>query len=84
MLTCWQDREAEPRFGPPGGAARGGFGGGMGPGGGGGPGPGAGYGGGGGGGNFNPGGMPGAGGGRPQIYVNNVCSILPFRVFGGL
>jgi hypothetical protein len=57
-LTLRQDREAEPRFGPPGGAARGGFQGGMG----GGP-----YGGGG----FNPG-MAGGAGGR-QIYVSNVC-----------
>ncbi|KAK3322115.1 hypothetical protein B0H66DRAFT_601590 [Apodospora peruviana] len=66
------DREAEPRFGPPGGAARGGFGGGMGPGAG--VGPHAPY---GGGANFNPsGGMPGGGGVRPQIYVNN----LPYTV----
>ncbi|KAG7284135.1 hypothetical protein NEMBOFW57_010496 [Staphylotrichum longicolle] len=57
-LTLKQDREAEPRFGPPGGAARGGFQGGMG----GGP-----YGGGGG---FNPG-MAGGAGGR-QIYVSNL------------
>lgn len=67
MLTCSQDREAEPRFGPPGGASRGGFAGGaMG----GGP-----YGG------YNPnmagGGAPG-GGGR-QIYISNVGHILPIR-----
>lgn len=62
-LTVKQDREAEPRFGPPGGAARGGFQGGMG----GGP-----YGGGGG---FNPG-MAGGAGGR-QIYVSNVCYNSP-------
>ncbi len=63
-LTGDQDREAEPRFGPPGGAARGGFAGGMG----------APYGGGG----FNPGmaGGVGGGGGR-QIYVSNVCYNSP-------
>ncbi|KAK0611144.1 hypothetical protein B0T14DRAFT_441558 [Immersiella caudata] len=66
------DREAEPRFGPPGGgAARGGYGGPMG-GPGGAPGP---YGGGGGPG-FNPGLGGGAGGGGRQIYVSN----LPYTV----
>jgi len=66
LLNVLQDREAEPRFGPPGGgAARGGFGGGMAPGG---------YAGGGPGGGFNPG-M--AGGGGRQIYVSNVCSLFP-------
>ncbi|KAK3320034.1 RNP domain protein [Cercophora scortea] len=66
------DREAEPRFGPPGGAPRGGFVGAMGPGHGVGPGvgPGPGYGGGGG---FNPG-MAGNAG--RQIYVSN----LPYTV----
>ncbi|KAK0610499.1 hypothetical protein B0T17DRAFT_620973 [Bombardia bombarda] len=63
------DREAEPRFGPPGGAARGGF---VGPMGAGPGGPSPGYAGGTGPG-FNPG-MPG-GGGR-QIYVSN----LPYTV----
>lgn len=48
----------------------------MGPGAGG-PGHGAGFGGGGG---FNPG-MPGAGGGRPQIYVNNVCCNFSFPLY---
>lgn len=66
LLTSGQDREAEPRFGPPGGVARGGFGGGMG---------GA-YGAAGG---FNAG-MPGAagggGGGGRQIYVSNVRSVF--------
>ncbi|KAK0648784.1 hypothetical protein B0T16DRAFT_507182 [Cercophora newfieldiana] len=65
------DREAEPRFGPPGGAARGGYGGPMGNPGGGAPGP---YGGGGPG--FNPGMAGGAGGGGRQIYVSN----LPYTV----
>ncbi|KAK3301498.1 uncharacterized protein B0H64DRAFT_370603 [Chaetomium fimeti] len=65
LIYVREDREAEPRFGPPGGAARGGF---AGPMGGGAP-----YGGGGGGG-FNPG-MAAGGGGR-QIYVSN----LPFNV----
>jgi RNA recognition motif-containing protein len=60
LLTSDQDREAEPRFGPPGGAGRGGFGGGMGA-------PYAGAGG------FNPG-M--AGGGGRQIYVSNVSRSL--------
>lgn len=81
MLTSTQDREAEPRFGPPGGAARGGFGGGMGPGmGPGGMGPGMGPGGMGGpygGGGFNPGMAGGAGGGGRQIYISNVCHIHP-------
>jgi RNA recognition motif-containing protein len=65
LIYVREDREAEPRFGPPGGAARGGF---AGPMGGGAP-----YGGGGG---FNPG-MAAGGGGR-QIYVSNVCHILPY------
>jgi len=78
LLIPTQDREAEPRFGPPGGAARGGFGGPMGNPGGGAPGP---YGGGGGGpGGFNPGmaGGPGGGGGGGgrQIYISNVCHII--------
>jgi hypothetical protein len=66
MLTSTQDREAEPRFGPPGGAARGGFAGGaMG------AGP---YGGGGG---FNPAmAAGGGGGGGRQIYISNVCHSL--------
>ncbi|KAM7221499.1 hypothetical protein V8F06_003071 [Rhypophila decipiens] len=75
LVYVREDREAEPRFGPPGGANRGGFGGGMGPGAGGPGHHGPGFGGPGGGGGFNPG-MPGAGGGRPQIYVNN----LPYTV----
>ncbi|KXX78538.1 Single-strand telomeric DNA-binding protein GBP2 [Madurella mycetomatis] len=59
LVYVREDREAEPRFGPPGGVARGGFGGGMG---------GA-YGAAGG---FNAG-MPGAaGGGGRQIYVSNL------------
>lgn len=69
VLRLDQDREAEPRFNPPGGGGRGGYGGGaMGGGGGGGPA----YGGGGGGGGYNAGGM-----GSRQIYVANVCH-LPF------
>jgi RNA recognition motif-containing protein len=75
-----QDREAEPRFGPPGagagagaGGARGGFGGGM-PGGYGGGGHGGGPGG------FNAGGMAAGGGGR-QIYVTNVCYIPPTQPY---
>lgn len=73
-----QDREAEPRFGPTGGAVpRGGFGGGMG--GGMGPGGPGGYGGGPG---FGApmggmGGMGGPGGGGRQIYISNVCPITP-------
>ncbi|KAK4452072.1 single-strand telomeric DNA-binding protein GBP2 [Podospora aff. communis PSN243] len=71
LVYVREDREAEPRFGPPGGAARGGYGGPMGnPGGA--PGP---YGGGGGPG-FNPGLGGGAGGGGRQIYVSN----LPYTV----
>ncbi|KAK0724781.1 hypothetical protein B0H67DRAFT_641287 [Lasiosphaeris hirsuta] len=68
------DREAEPRFGPPGGAARGGFNGGIG-----GGAPGGAPGGYGGPGGFNPG-MPGGGGGGGgagrQIYISN----LPYTV----
>jgi len=76
LLISAQDREAEPRFGPPGGAARGGFNGGIGgpggaPGGYGGPG-------------FNPAmaggpGGGGGGGGGPgrQIYISNVCYMVP-------
>jgi len=73
MINVQQDREAEPRFGPPGGGGRGGFAGGMG---GGAPG---GYGGHGAGPGFNPAmaGGPGAGGGGRQIYVSNVCHITP-------
>ncbi|KAK1753497.1 RNP domain protein [Echria macrotheca] len=69
LVYVREDREAEPRFGPPGGAGRGGFtgpmGGGGAPGGYGGPG-------------FNPamaGGGAGGAGGR-QIYVSN----LPYTV----
>jgi hypothetical protein len=68
LIYVREDREAEPRFGPPGGAARGGFAGPMG--------AGAPYGGGGGG--FNPG-MAAGGGGR-QIYISNVCYILSSTV----
>jgi hypothetical protein len=76
LVYVREDREAEPRFGPPGGAARGGYGGPMGnPGGA--PGP---YGGGGGPG-FNPGLGGGAGGGGRQIYVSNVCPIMPSPLF---
>jgi len=66
----WQDREAEPRFtGTPAGG-RGGY---EGP-----PGRGGGFGGGFGGGMSAGGGAAGAG---RQIYVSNVCSILPFSLF---
>ncbi|KAK3375986.1 hypothetical protein B0T24DRAFT_212138 [Lasiosphaeria ovina] len=73
LVYVREDREAEPRFGPPGGAARGGFNGSPAMAGGYGGGPG-----------FNPGmpggggaggGAGGAGGGR-QIYVSN----LPYTV----
>lgn len=68
-----QDREAEPRFGPPGGGIpRGGgpghFGGHGGP-----PPFAGGYGGPQG---FNAGGMVGGGGGGRQIYISNVCHHL--------
>lgn len=56
LVYVREDREAEPRFGPPGGVSRGGFAGGMG----GAYGPGG----------FNPGMAPGAGG--RQIYVSNL------------
>jgi len=73
LVYVREDREAEPRFGPPAGATRGGFGGGMGPGHNIGAGPGPAYGG-------APGGFPGmaagGGGGGRQIYVTN----LPYQV----
>jgi len=70
LLTKLKDREAEPRFtGPPAGGARGGYEGG----------PGRGGFGGGFGGGMGAGG--GAGGGGRQIYVSNVCNILPALIY---
>ena len=70
IMSLLQDRESEPRFtGPP--PARGGYGGGYD----GGP-PRGGYGGGYGGGGGGYGGPPSSGG--RQLFVNNVCVLIPF------